>query len=174
MGLAEFKEIISISQGIVTIIAIITGGFWSYILFIKRRENAYNWSLDATANFNNYRENLKLLTVDITLKNIGRVKLIPSKKGCWFSLRYLSTECMVDDTPHWNDAVPIIEEYDVIRKANPRITGPIEKNYWIEPGAQYVETINVVISEGLILMAEIGFESKNEELFWIYKIWKVP
>ena len=39
LSIEEFKNLIACIQGIVSIIAIIVGAYWTYIKFIDRREN---------------------------------------------------------------------------------------------------------------------------------------
>ena len=174
MNLDDFNKIASIISSLFPLFALVIGGAWAYYLYFIKREAEWNLAIDGSPRFLAYGDNL-LLTVTISLKNIGRVKISPTKKGCWLSLRRFPIDRPLGEQPHWNQCTPILENYDVIRSANPNHDQePIEANYWLAPGAEYLETVNVVIPRVSLVMAEIGFSGGRGEEIWVYKLWEVP
>lgn len=171
-NLENLTKLSSLVYNLAATIAILVAAVWAWYRFIIKRERKPNLIINADASFVPYSEDLQLLTVNIHLKNIGSVLICPSSRGCWFSLRSLPLDRTIGQTPHWNDGAPIIEDYDVIINSNPDYSlDPKEENYSIEPGADFVETVNVVVPEGSLLMAQIGF-AVNWEV-GIYKVWQV-
>ena len=170
-NLENLSKLSSIVYNLAATIAILVAAVWALYRFVLKRESKQNLIITADASFLPYTQHLQLLTVNIHLKNIGSVLILPSPMGCWFSLRSLPRDRTTGQTPHWNDGTPIIENYDVIIYGNPNHSlTPKQENYQIEPGADFVETINAVVPEGSLLMAEIGFALQWETR--IYKVWQ--
>lgn len=175
MNLDTLMKLMSATADLMTILAIIVGAVWAWYRFLRRRENVWNLQIDCKPSFAPYGDNLQLLTVYILLSNIGQVRLLPIKNGCWFSLKKLPEDSAAGSTPHWNEGETILDKYDVIIKANPNhYEEYIEDDYWLEPGARYEEVVNVVVPKDITVMAEAGFSGKEGEEIWTYRVWQVP
>lgn len=175
MDLVTVAKIVSVVRDVVTTLAVFIGAAWAFYRFVLKRETAWNLVIEATPTFHSYERDLALLSAEIVLKNVGQVKIRPSGVGCKFSLGLLPADKSVAETPHWKESTSLLKDYDVLRFANPRLEGlNIADHYWIEPGAHYVETINVVVPQDVILMAEVVFGAGHGEEIWIYKVWRTP
>ena len=178
MTLDDLNQLLSVAEHGATILALILGGWWAVHRYILSRESEWNLTIDVTPTFLSYTEDARLLCASITIANIGKVRALAGEKGCWFSLRELPGGLAVGSTPHWLDGRRVVESLSVIPHANPNHVGqmaPLDKNYIIEPGAEFIETVNVIVPSGGILMAEVGFNAGRDEFaVWTYKVWRVP
>ncbi len=171
----QVAVIASIVESVAMSAALVIAGGWALHRYRLARESQWNLALDAVPSFLPYGDGRWLLSITIRLHNIGRVKLSPSERGCRLSVGILPRDASAGATPHWNDCAPILTEYDVIRNASPNHDQePIEANYWIEPGGEYQEIVNIVVPAGCLLMTEVDFSGLRGEKLWTYRVWEVP
>lgn len=78
--LLKLKESIDITKGIITILAIIIGGFWTYNIYVKERRHFPHANIEQTVEHISLSEKINLLHVTITLMNDGASRLF-LKKG---------------------------------------------------------------------------------------------
>ncbi len=74
-----FQNLIQNIESVLTIAAILIGGIWTYILFIKNREKYPKADLSQIIQKIDLDDEL-LIRLTIVIKNVGRVKL-PIKSG---------------------------------------------------------------------------------------------
>ncbi len=72
------KDVVSIIQGIVMIIGIIVGGFWTYLLFIRQRISYPRLNIKFDLQNASLPENKRLVHVEVHLNNIGNVLISPN------------------------------------------------------------------------------------------------
>jgi hypothetical protein len=65
------KEKLEIIQSIVTIFAVLVGGFWTYTLFVKERENYPHATIEHAPSHIALSKDINLLRVSMTVKNTG-------------------------------------------------------------------------------------------------------
>jgi hypothetical protein len=65
------KEKLEIIQSIVTIFAVLVGGFWTYTLFVKERENYPHATIEHALSHIALSKGINLLRVSMTVKNTG-------------------------------------------------------------------------------------------------------
>jgi hypothetical protein len=72
----SFKDKVETVQGIVTIIAVFVGAVWTYILFVKERQQFPHAIIDHSISHVALSEGTNLLRVAITLSNTGTASLL--------------------------------------------------------------------------------------------------
>lgn len=65
------KEKLAILQSIVTIFAVLVGGFWTYTLFVKERGNYPHATIEHAISHIAFSKDINLLRVLMTVKNTG-------------------------------------------------------------------------------------------------------
>jgi len=73
ISLDKWKDLISISVNIASIAAIIVGGFWTYLLFVKRRSRHPHVNLSQDVTFKPLQNGKVLLNVEVKISNVGAV-----------------------------------------------------------------------------------------------------
>lgn len=76
MDIAKKKEWVETIQSAVTIVAIIIGGIWTYLLFVAQREKAPHATVEVKTTVIPLTDAVNLLQVDLKLQNTGHT-LIP-------------------------------------------------------------------------------------------------
>jgi len=171
MTFINIESIISVIQSVTTIMAIIIGGIWSYILFVGRRQKYPRAKVEHHIVCRPVVEGKLLLSIDITITNqsdvllvlisseINARKLLPPNAGL---LRLLSLENMGDFS-----TAPQIIEWDLIasRKDNWK-KGELE----IEPGEQHQIhsdfLINSKVSSILIESYFQNVKKRGKQIGW--------
>lgn len=72
----NFKEKIETIQAIVTIVALFVGALWTYILFVKERQQFPHAIIEHSISHVPLSQNTNLLRVAITLSNTGTARLL--------------------------------------------------------------------------------------------------
>jgi hypothetical protein len=75
----KFKEVLDIIQAIVTVAAVLVGGVWTYILFIKERHDYPHLNLEHIISHVLLPKHTVLLRVGIKVENIGQVRALTSE-----------------------------------------------------------------------------------------------
>ena len=73
MNLSDVATIVSIVQSITTVIAIIIGGIWSYMLFVSRRQRYPRVKIEHQITCRPVSELKLLLSIDVTITNSSEV-----------------------------------------------------------------------------------------------------
>jgi len=103
---------------------------------------------------------LRLLTVTVSLKNVGTVTISPGKKGCRVEIRELRLDLVPYQVAQWTYAQTVLEELDILR--------PYQKNagyskYETKPGAAYPEFLGLIVRQDTLLMIKTTFWSKHDD-----------
>jgi len=76
MNLKDLKDFISIIQPLLTMSAIIWGGVWSYMLFIRKRQVAPRANIEHSITYKSLTANKSLLHLTVKITNIGNVLIV--------------------------------------------------------------------------------------------------
>lgn len=99
--LENIQKVAEILNNVITPIAIIIGGLWAYRKFNIRNEGQWNANLSVSTETIYQNEDEKLVSVNISIDNIGNKKITPTKNGLTVTLykanSKLSDNCIVDD-----------------------------------------------------------------------------
>jgi hypothetical protein len=76
MTFKEFKEKIAAVQSVITILAVIVGGVWTYNIFIKERQHYPHVNIKQEVSHIELPDKTKLLHNRIILTNTGHVRLV--------------------------------------------------------------------------------------------------
>jgi hypothetical protein len=74
-ALERSKDVASIVQSVATVIAIVVGGAWSYLLFIKERREYPHANLQQSATHAQLGPNANLLRVGVAITNAGTTRM---------------------------------------------------------------------------------------------------
>jgi hypothetical protein len=96
MGLEELKTITEIIQNIVSILAIIAAGIWSYFVFVLGRSHAVKMKLELIPQYKFKKGENLFIVLRITAENVGKTKA--RNRGCYVALEELSFEHALDST----------------------------------------------------------------------------
>ena len=88
MTLNEIKTIVEIVQGIISTIAIIIAGIWSYFIFVLGRGHAINVKLELIPQYQFQSGDSSFIVMRVLVENIGRTKA--GKEGCYIALEEIS------------------------------------------------------------------------------------
>jgi hypothetical protein len=134
MGLSDFSTFANITQSLTTVIAILVGGFWSYTLFVKKRQDYPKAKIEHKVTRRVIQGDMILLSIDVFVYNTGDViiillpweitikQMLPPRSEL---LRF-----MKDDTGS-NERSKELIEWDII--ASKKVTAETEQCE-IEPG----------------------------------------
>ena len=73
--MASFKEILEVANHVVSVLAVLFGGFWGYLLFVKRRQKYPRANLVHHITHRPFGGGKTLLQVSVTISNTGEVLL---------------------------------------------------------------------------------------------------
>jgi hypothetical protein len=161
-------------QKVLACIAIVLGGMWAYWLFRLQRTSATNLQVTVLPQVIRVQggESDRLLRVNITLKNIGKVRSKPGPSGCTFRVwkleqkRQKSGMLVEWDRPGQYPRDPIGAQ---------RIVGPLDvfrpykkgqggkRLYEFEPGVEYHEVEALFVTQGDLLLIEVGLAVETDE-----------
>lgn len=160
-------------QKVLTCVAIVIGGLWAYRLYRIQRTSATNLQVTVLPQVIRVEggESDRLLRVNITLKNIGKVRSKPGPSGCTFRVWKLEKKrqkagVLVEwDRPGQYPREPIgaqriVGPLDVFR---PYKRGKHGKSlYEFEPGVEYHEVEALFVTQGDLLLVEVGLSIETD------------
>jgi hypothetical protein len=158
---ADASLYVDMLNKLVTTVAIVVGGFWALWIFVISRAGQWNLQLTVSPCDLPYGEGLRLLQVGVGLKNVGKIKITPGRKGCTVAVRRFDRGLSLGASLHWEQGKPVIENVDILQVYRQQDGSYSE--YEIEPGAEYRESLNVVVPEDTVLMIETTFWSNKKK-----------
>ena len=154
---SAWKCRIEVLKSIIEIAAIVVGGCWVYHQFTVEDPTAHNLVLAATATPIRTGTEETALLVDVTMRNIGKVKIAagiqPEGEGCELSVvRYKDlqdhptagekpSKPIVDWDLQMGDVKEVIGKYNLLR---------YHPSYVINPGVEYHERFVVPVTPGYL------------------------
>jgi hypothetical protein len=127
MDSKTIKEIVDIAEPLATIIAILVGGFWSYMLFVRNRQKYPRAKISHQIAHKKISDEKVLLHVSTKISNIGNVLLSIISGRTWVQQVIPSQEKVLDSIPRGETEInwPSIGD---------KITKWEEGKFEIEPG----------------------------------------
>lgn len=123
---------------VVSIVAIIAGGWWAYYQFWVTDTTASNIQLALSTEVVKYSGDYRLLLIHAKPRNIGKVLVTPGKDGFLISVRKLPDELK----PGVVDLKSLPEIYRV------NLLKRFPDGYEMEPGVEYDEVETLIVQKG--------------------------
>jgi hypothetical protein len=76
MNLSGFQDLVGIVESLVTVAAIVIGGWWSYQLFVKKRLSVPRARLEQELAYRRLTDNNSVLFINLNIINTGEVLLV--------------------------------------------------------------------------------------------------
>lgn len=171
MSLSDFESMAQIAQAVATVVAVLIGGSWSYMLFVSRRQKFPRANIEHQVICRPVIKGKLLLSVDVTITNSSEVLLslisweIIAKQmlpPCSELLRYLTPDIL----NHLDNGIQIIEWQTIALREDRWKKGQFE----IEPGEQHqIHTDFLINSDIQTLLLESYFrniEKRGKRIGW--------
>jgi hypothetical protein len=159
VGLEQITEYVGLVNKAVTTFAIVAAGAWAYWRYVLHRENIWNLEMTVQAEHLPYTVDSALLIIKLSLKNVGKVKIMPGPSGCRVSTRKVPQGIKPGQLVTWEKSEPVIEEIDVLRHYR---IGEGYPDYEIEPGCEYHEGESLVVDKGSVYLVKAEFWWKKD------------
>jgi hypothetical protein len=111
-------NLIDIIYKLVATIGIIVAGVWAYFLYVKKRIGAWNLEVSVRPEQIQYSDKHSLLIVNVSLKNIGSVKIIPGTRGCTLSIDQVPRDLQEGALIDYETSKVILQNYDFVEQWN--------------------------------------------------------
>ena len=147
MILKDAAAYVDLANKALTSLAILIAAGWALWRFVLHREAVWNLLLQVSAKVVAYNKRRSLLLLKVTLKNIGRVKIMPGAKGCCVSVSQLPKNCATGSVIQRSAMRCILSDVDVLRHY--RRNGGYPR-YVIEPSCEYHEYETLVVVPGSV------------------------
>lgn len=164
MNLSEIKVFVDIIQSSITVIAIIVGGFWSYMLFVSRRQKYPRMKVEHYVSCRSVVEAKSLLSVDIIVSNTSEVLL--SLMSWEINARQMLPPCaelfriITDENQKQQEQGRQIIEWQTIASREDHWKNG---NFEIEPGEQHQIHLDFVINTNVqTLLVESYFRNMKK------------
>ncbi|OGH06570.1 MAG: hypothetical protein A2W22_02820 [Candidatus Levybacteria bacterium RBG_16_35_11] len=168
MELEKLSLISDIASQFATAIAIIAGGAWAYWNFVIKRVNVWNLSVVIDPEIYPYKGSKKLLVINVTLKNVGNVKISPGSKGCRLTVYKLPKNKNTGESLDWEKYKTLLKDVDILRRYKGKRG---YQGYEIEPNCEYDEFETLVVKKGELILIKADFWwLKNEDVINDYKV----
>ncbi len=171
MSLSDLESVSQIVQSFSTVIAIIIGGSWSYMLFVSRRQKFPRAKIEHQVTCRSVIKGKQILSMDVTITNSSEVllslisweiivkQMLPPRAEL---LRYLAP----DTINHIENGIQIIEWQTIASREDRWKRGQFE----IEPGEQHqIHTDFLIDSDIQTLLLESYFrnvEKRGKQIGW--------
>ena len=162
MNVQNVVIISDIFESLVTALAIILGGIWSYWNFVIKRQSIWNLQLFLEPEILTYNSGQRLLVVYVVLKNTGQVKVIPGPKGCRISIWEIPKNKEKGNQIFPKEGKVLLKNIDILRKYKEK------GGYWkyeIEPNCLYQEVEAITVMKGDLLGIEVKFYPPEDDDF---------
>lgn len=175
----DIQNCVEVTSKVVTIIAIIVGGWWTYSNFIRFKEGAENLAVTVQATAGKAVNGKAITIIDVSLKNIGKVpvtagvlvtKTIRGKKmdfsGCEITVieydtdsrKPESTAALIDWDNEEVGSKTVIDHYNILDGYAAFRNG----NYVLNPGVEYHESMAFSAVPGKLYGIRARFFSEQE------------
>jgi len=137
---------------LLTMVAIVVGGYWAYFQFRVTRTDVTNVQLTVVADVLPYSTESRLLLIHVKPKNVGKV-LVDPPQAFSVTVRNFPTDVkggIVDIDKHPNAYPPI----DLLRR--------FPDGYELEPGIEYDELVAIVVPKGTMYSVKAQFDFDKE------------
>ncbi len=154
-------NVITIVTSIVNSVALLIGGIWAFNNFIRSRAGVWNLNIQVAPETIEVEDGRKLLVINVHLRNIGNVKIVPGPSGCVVKVIPIITNTEEVFSEIKADTSKIIYQEDILKKYyRPKIG---YNNYEIEPNSEYHEEICLLVEEKNIFEIQVEFFYKQDK-----------
>jgi hypothetical protein len=136
---------------VLTVLALLAGGIWALFTFVLFRTAIANLQLAISPELIKYRGNLRVTLINVTLRNVGKVKITAGQAGCRLWVRRLPANLAHGQSLDLEAGESLIDGVDLLAKYDK------EFPYEIEPGSEYHEFGNLVARTGDLLSITVTF-----------------
>ena len=85
-SLSKASRIVDVISKVVTTLAILAGAVWALFTYVLYKIGANNLLMTLDSEAVTYRDNLRVVVIRVTLKNVGRVRVLAGSGGCTLSI----------------------------------------------------------------------------------------
>lgn len=154
-AIKQWKELLGAIQHIVSIIAVVLGGFWVYTEFIMYRTGEWNAELKVKHRVLPHPSSDKVILVaDVYFKNVGRIPFQPNEKGL---MLYVGEVRVTGDDP--NGALPLPGS---VTSCLARVA--LGEEFTLEPGAEFHESAAVVVPKDKTISVLAKLNSLDDQI----------
>ncbi|OGH47909.1 MAG: hypothetical protein A3A51_00195 [Candidatus Levybacteria bacterium RIFCSPLOWO2_01_FULL_39_10] len=162
MNINYISSVVEIFTQLTTAIAIILGGIWGYWNFVIRRTGIWNLQMSILPQVHSYHGKDRLLiVVNITLKNVGNVKIVPGPSGCRLTVIKLPKNIKEYNVLDWKKGQVLFKNIDILR--NCKVNNSYEGGYELEPNNEYHEFETFIVKKGDLLAIRCKFYCENNK-----------
>ena len=151
MDLKTMVSCADIASKLATTIAIFIGGG----MFFLYRRGVWNLEMNLSHEIIDYTDDLKLLMVKVSLKNIGRIKISSRNAGCIVAVKRLPQNLVAGQPLIWKDAGPDIIRVNILEQ---------DAIYSMEPGEEHRGFLTLAVPKGQHLFIKSTFYRKKEDI----------
>jgi len=104
--------------------------------------------------------------VNVSLKNIGSVKVIPGTRGCKLSVKQVPRDLQEGALIDCETSKVILQNYDFVEQSNKEyneVYGAADEPYCIEPGCEYHERLGIVVPRQYFYIIDVIFWAPNDK-----------
>jgi hypothetical protein len=171
MTLSELKDIMSIIQSTVHIMAFLAAGIWAYVKFVLRREKEPRAEFDVDLKFVGVQDEFWLVEVSAFVENKGQVRHPVNNFSV--RLRYLLHGDKVEDGLE-NIGYQLKLPHTIDERIENKKRYFWSKDEYIDPGSKHRNSyITALPVEATFVLAMSKFHYKNR-VFPIQKLFRVP
>jgi hypothetical protein len=140
-----------LASKILTALGLLAGGIWALFTFVLFRSAVGNLQLTIHPQVIKYRGDLRIVLINVTLKNVGKVKIKAGSGGCRLWVWRLPDSRNHGECLELNSGEALLDNVDLLAQYDRRFP------YEIEPGAEYHEFGNLVVQAGDVLSMKTTF-----------------
>jgi hypothetical protein len=162
LTLESIEKLAGIAESAITVIAILVGGIWALRKYVVTREGVWNLRMNIDYEVLPYSDSSELLLLYVIPENIGKVVVIPGRKGCVVYVRLVPkiTDRKVPFLIQPEDmGAPVLKEEIMWSRGS---AGDVPK-YEIEPGLSYRHTVPLVVPRGALIEVRAMFWRDEED-----------
>lgn len=152
MKLQSAQDLSDLTLKVMSIIAIILGGWWAYYQFDISRATASNIQVAVTSESKNYDESSCILLIHVKVKNIGKVLVKPNKDGFIVSVRRIPKN--LNQGPIELEKMPLMHRVNLLKR--------YRDGYELEPEVEYDEIVALIVPKSSMYAVKATFNLSDE------------
>jgi hypothetical protein len=129
---------------LITSLGLLAAGGWALYTFVLFRSAATSLDMSTAPEVRPFRSNLQMLTIDVTLRNTGKVVIEAGKPGCRVWLRRMPADAPPGPID-LNGGELLVDGFDLLSLYDKKYP------YEIEPGSEYHEFFAMPVASGALL-----------------------
>ncbi|MEL1243178.1 hypothetical protein AAEO56_02795 [Flavobacterium sp. DGU11] len=177
MNLKDYADTI---ESILTSLAILIGGSWTFWKFILQREKYPKIQFDIDINFISFQDEKLLFEIILIIENVGLVRHEISSENFTLRIRYLRKSDKIEQgTPEYNYQTNFHHLHEVIPKSEiqRKIIPESWKNTFIDPGVSQKYSYITSLPDDticLLVKSKFNYSHRNLDFHGAQKLFKAP